>query len=379
MNDNPKVTIVIPVYNGSKYMQDAINSALLQTYKNIEVIVVNDGSNDDGKTDHIAKSYGKKINYFVQKNGGVSSALNLGIKNMTGKYFSWLSHDDIYDRDKIQVQIDFLNNIGMEDVILYSDYKVYNENFNLKLAVKLKQYKSSSIRFGLITSANINFCSALIPRKCFEIVGLFNEKLRCTPDGDMLFRLSEKFEYFYVPKSLVIIRSHHNQVSYTNSNMDREQNDFYIDCLKKISVIDLLAMSGEESVSLVYAKLAWDFKEKKYIRTSCYAKKLSRKYLRKDNNLEAKKIIYKLDVSEDRLKLYKKYCFQKSFKYLNVGKNNIKLMFNRIQGLYNFILAIIWYPLNVKAWIYFIVTLLPKNIIYKLIIKMSPPKKLYYI
>ena len=68
MELNPKVSIVIPVYNGSNYLREAIESTLAQTYKNIEVIVVNDGSNDGGKTEAIAKSYGNKILYLYKKN-----------------------------------------------------------------------------------------------------------------------------------------------------------------------------------------------------------------------------------------------------------------------------------------------------------------------
>ena len=109
---DPLVSIVIPVYNGANYMREAIDSALAQTYSNIEIIVVNDGSNDGGATRDIALSYGDKIRYFEKENGGVSTALNLGIKNMRGKYFSWLSHDDVYLPEKIQVEIDALRKAG---------------------------------------------------------------------------------------------------------------------------------------------------------------------------------------------------------------------------------------------------------------------------
>ena len=81
---NPLVSIVIPVYNGANYVSEAIESALKQTYKNIEIIVVNDGSTDN--TEKIVKKYGDKIRYFYKENGGVASALNLGIKNMKGEY-----------------------------------------------------------------------------------------------------------------------------------------------------------------------------------------------------------------------------------------------------------------------------------------------------
>ena len=83
---NPLVSIIIPVYNGSNYVKEAIDSALAQTYKNIEVIVVNDGSTDN--TEKIVKSYGDKIRYFYKENGGVASALNLAIENSKGEYIS---------------------------------------------------------------------------------------------------------------------------------------------------------------------------------------------------------------------------------------------------------------------------------------------------
>ena len=119
---DPLVSIVIPVYNGSNYLREAIDSALAQTYSNIEVIVVNDGSNDDGATWKIAHSYGDKIRYFEKENGGVSTALNFGIANMRGKYFSWLSHDDLYYPNKIQVQIDALRKAGDMSKIVYSNW-----------------------------------------------------------------------------------------------------------------------------------------------------------------------------------------------------------------------------------------------------------------
>ena len=93
MNSYPKISIIIPVYNGSNYLQEAIESCLQQTYKEYEIIVVNDGSNDSGKTRAIAQKYDKQIRYFEKENGGVSSALNFGISKMEGDFFAWLSQD----------------------------------------------------------------------------------------------------------------------------------------------------------------------------------------------------------------------------------------------------------------------------------------------
>ncbi|MDD1681509.1 MAG: glycosyltransferase, partial [Methanoregula sp.] len=76
MDSTPKVSIIIPVYNGSNYLREAVDSALAQTYPNTEVIVVNDGSDDEGRTEAVAHSFGGRIRYFSKENGGVSSALN---------------------------------------------------------------------------------------------------------------------------------------------------------------------------------------------------------------------------------------------------------------------------------------------------------------
>ena len=84
----PLVSIVIPVYKGDPFLKDSIDSFLQHTYPNIEIIVVNDGSPDDGATERIAQSYGDRIRYFAKENGGVSSALNYGIAQMRGEWFS---------------------------------------------------------------------------------------------------------------------------------------------------------------------------------------------------------------------------------------------------------------------------------------------------
>src|SRR5512140_3857263 len=105
MTEHPLVSVVIPVYNGANYLREAIDSALAQTYPHVEVIVVNDGSNDGGRTRAVATSFGSRVRYFEKENGGVASALNLGIREMRGAFFSWLSHDDVYYPEKIARQV----------------------------------------------------------------------------------------------------------------------------------------------------------------------------------------------------------------------------------------------------------------------------------
>ena len=94
---SPLVSIAVPVYNGSNYMRDAIDSVLTQTYSNFEVLVINDGSQDGSATEDIAKSYGDRILYFSKPNGGVASALNRALEESKGEYFCWLSQATSYN------------------------------------------------------------------------------------------------------------------------------------------------------------------------------------------------------------------------------------------------------------------------------------------
>ncbi len=104
MREDSLVSVVIPVYNGARYLPQAIDSALGQTYPHCEVIVVNDGSEDGGETRKAALAYGDRIRYIEKENGGVASALNCGIQSMNGRYFCWLSHDDLFLPDKVDAR-----------------------------------------------------------------------------------------------------------------------------------------------------------------------------------------------------------------------------------------------------------------------------------
>ncbi|MBO5127919.1 MAG: glycosyltransferase [Clostridia bacterium] len=239
---NPKISIVIPAYNASNYLAEAIDSALAQTYPNVEIIVVNDGSKDGGATERIALSYGDKIRYFYKENGGSSSALNMGIANMTGEWFSWLSHDDLYMPDKLEKQIEYMYSLACEKEelskhIFFSASELIDSQgkiiraCNLKKANQLAATVNSIPHNGyLITEPTVytfHGCSCLIHKSVFENVGCFDEKLRLLNDIDMWFRIySAEYKIHYIPEPLVKGRVHTKQVSksigysYHNSEQD---------------------------------------------------------------------------------------------------------------------------------------------------------------
>ena len=226
MKINPKVSIIIPVYNGEKYVEKAIRSALKQTYKNIEVIVVNDGSTDS--TEEIVKQFENKIVYLKKENGGVSSALNLGISHMSGDYFSWLSHDDIYKKNKIEEEISFLKRIDNENVILYSDYGFITANGRKFGKTKRIPHEIVEAHHELaLLRGYINGITLLIPRKAFEQYGNFNENLRCTQDYDKWLQFYDSYRFEHIPKVLAYTRLHDEQTTNTSDKMVDEGNNLW--------------------------------------------------------------------------------------------------------------------------------------------------------
>ncbi len=224
--ENILVSIVIPVYNGANYLGEAIDSALAQTYKNIEIIVVNDGSTDDGATEKVALSYGDKIRYFHKENGGVSSALNLGIREMKGEYLSWLSHDDLYTPDKVETQIKDVQKLKADNPEEYKRTMFYcgggfinskGEHIERKTRTLPDGfYKGNDMLLKFFKGYGIGGCGLLIPRVMFDEVGYFNEDMRYMQDVFMWEKaFIAGYSIFINNKVMSITRIHNMQTSTT--------------------------------------------------------------------------------------------------------------------------------------------------------------------
>lgn len=225
----PLVSIIIPVYNGENYMREAIDSALAQTYGRMEILVVNDGSMDDGRTEQIARSYGDKIRYISKKNGGSSSALNVGIKNMAGDYFSWLSHDDLYTPDKIEKQVAAMSMLNPQDTVAVCGGELIDSCGNIMLSKPTRmegRVDSDAALMRLSHGKGINGCGILISRTLIERVGFFDEKMVYLNDLDYWWRLiMEDVNIYYMSDKLVKTRIHSNQVSVTKREaFDKERH-----------------------------------------------------------------------------------------------------------------------------------------------------------
>lgn len=305
---NPLVSIIIPVYNGKHYMQEAIDSVISQTYKNVEVIVVNDGSTDN--TDEIARSYGDKIRYFKNENGGVATALNFGINNMRGEYFSWLSHDDVYYENKIEKQIEELNKLDNKTTILYSNYQLIDELSHILDETNYSKffpiYKLHYPLFPLL-NGTINGCTLLIPKICFEQIGLFDTKLKTSQDYDLWYKMFPYYKIRFMEEALIKSRIHDSQGSKTVS-AKKESDMLWISMVNELSEENMILFEG--SVLKFYKKTAEIMKKQNY--------KDAYKYLCKkiDKCKNGKKNISDIKVSVI-------YPFYNGIKYIEDAVNNL--------------------------------------------------------
>ena len=232
---SPLVSIIIPVYNGANYMRQAIDSALAQTYENIEIIVVNDGSTDNGETERIALSYGDKITYYKKENGGCASALNYGISKMNGQWFSWLSHDDVYFPDKVRSNLEYAN--GNENTIVSCGSMTIDaggeEVFSRK-GVSETTYLTSTEQFRTFMGGKaLNGCALLIPKAALDAVGPFRTDYTYILDWMYWVELALKdYDFLLCPEVLVKNRKHQQQVSVQKRELlDKERRLFALELI----------------------------------------------------------------------------------------------------------------------------------------------------
>lgn len=152
--ENQKVSVIIPTYNLARYINETVDSVLGQTYKNYEIIIVDDGSTDNTK--EALSEYGGKITYIFQENQGVSAARNKGIKEAKGEYIAFLDADDLWLKDKLELQIGLMNS-NPEVAMIFTDGESFNEEGLIKASLRHSpKYLDCESNFGIKIS-HLNF------------------------------------------------------------------------------------------------------------------------------------------------------------------------------------------------------------------------------
>lgn len=262
----PKVSIIIPTYNSSRFIKRTIGSVLAQTFRDWELIIVDDCSKDSTElaVREFAK-FDKRIKFLKtpENSGGPATPKNIGIENAVGEYVAFLDHDDEWFPEKLEKQLHVFQNTKDENLGLVSCYINLVEEKTKKTTAKIKNFKEADILFYLsqynffITSSCI-----MVKKKVFEKIGLFDDRFTVSDDWDMWLRIIRaNYNASSVKEFLVNYYTGQNNLSRIE-NMDIQKKEF--DLLKEKS--DKTDFSIRENWFLGY----YYFTQKKY--------SLSRKY-----------------------------------------------------------------------------------------------------
>jgi len=199
-----KVSVIIPTYNRSKMVKDAICSVLDQTESDLEIIVVDDGSTDD--TCSVVESLNdRRITYFYKTNGGPASARNFGLSKVKGKYIAFLDSDDYWPKNYLEVMVSRLENDSKFGAAYSPVTVVYPDGKQLK-SYKCPKGKEGWICVDLFENSFIWIFAAVFCSSVWEDF-YFDEKLgRSSEDSDAILRLSMKVQFKFVPEVEVFHR-----------------------------------------------------------------------------------------------------------------------------------------------------------------------------
>ena len=212
------VSVVIPVYNSEKFLEKCLDSILTQTYQNIEIIAVDDGSTDSSPD--ILERHSDKISIISQKNQGLAYALNLGISKMKGKWFKWFSPDDVMYSNTIEILIDEAKN-HPDNTILYSNWNIIDETGNILREFHESNYNELSefdFNLRLLDGQQINVNTTLIPAIFLKKCGIRELDEPVAIDYDFFLRsaLLHDVRFHLISQPLVKYRIHSDQLSHKN-------------------------------------------------------------------------------------------------------------------------------------------------------------------
>ncbi|MCG8687582.1 MAG: glycosyltransferase [Desulfobacterales bacterium] len=247
-NDN-LVSVIIPTYNRAHVLERALDSVLVQDYKPIEIIVVDDGSTDD--TTKVLDRYEGKIRVLTQTNKGVSAARNLGIRESCGRFIALLDSDDAWTSDKVRRQIDFFK--ANPDVLICQTEEIWIRN-GKRVNPKFKHKKPS----GMIFEPSLKLClvspsAVMIEKSLFNIKGMFNEDFPVCEDYDLWLRIALDTPIYLIDKPCTIkYGGHEDQLSASHS-----QDKYRIAAMLNLIRQNLLTDAQKAAALAVLQKKCW--------------------------------------------------------------------------------------------------------------------------
>lgn len=244
----PFISIVIPTYNCASHIQEAIESALNQTYTNFELIVIDDGSTDNTKEimSHYVTNHPDTIKYIYKRNGGVASARNTGIKKSRGQYIAFLDSDDYWDTRKLEETVQFINRYPGAG-LLYTDFMVVDKRKNI-LWKNDRFHYNGNVLAELVEICFIGASTAVVRKNVFQKCGIFfegyTEAAGCE-DWDMWLRIAKNHEVRNIPKKLSCYRYRSGQYGFSE--------DFLKDYDLLLERLNLSQLFNERKIRKIYS------------------------------------------------------------------------------------------------------------------------------
>lgn len=225
----PLVSVVIPNYNYGRYVGEAVESVLAQTYPNVEIVVVDDGSKDDSR--EVLGRFGDRIKLVEQSNGGPgpAKARNRGAAESSGEYLCFLDADDRWLPTKVQRQIERFQADPELGFVHVGEEKITSQGE--PIGVILDGHEGWIAEEMLVFGRNVIVAGGsgvMVPRRIFDEVGAFDTRLSISEDFDLCFRVAARYRVGFIAEPLIQVRSHDSSAQTSSAGVRRIEHDMRI-------------------------------------------------------------------------------------------------------------------------------------------------------
>lgn len=210
------VSVIIPTYNCAKYLDECLQSVFNQTYKEYEIIIIDDGSTDN--TQEIIKNKYPKAKYIYQKHAGVSKARNAGIELAQGTLIAFNDADDIWFPNKLDMQVDYFETHSDVDMV-FTENSFFCETGILMKTMDKKRLMKGDVVKNIFKYSSVATPTVMVKKEVFADVGLFDEDLTVAEDDNMWLRIALQKKVGLIDKVLVTCRISEGSLSRNGSDL----------------------------------------------------------------------------------------------------------------------------------------------------------------